>query len=136
MTTSPGALTVLSDDECWALVEGQRPRLGRIGFRHDDATVIYPMNYETADRVVYLRSEPTSELATAVDDQNVAFEVDDVDLDWERGWSVLLQGRLHRVVDLAELERHRELRLRTWAQGDRLHLLRLDPTHISGRRLG
>jgi nitroimidazol reductase NimA-like FMN-containing flavoprotein (pyridoxamine 5'-phosphate oxidase superfamily) len=136
MTTSPGALTVLSDDECWALLEGQWPRLGRIGFRHGDATAIYPMNYAIADRVVFLRTEPTSDLTAAVDTQGVAFEVDDVDHDWERGWSVLVQGRLHRVVDLDELEQHRELRLRAWVQGERLYLLRLVASHISGRRLG
>ena len=136
MTTSPGALTALSDDECWALIEGHRPRLGRIGFRHGDATAIYPMNYAIADRVVFLRTEPTSELTAAVDTQHVAFEIDDVDLDWERGWSVLVKGRLHRVVDMGELERHRELRPRAWVQGERLHLLRPDASHIHGRRLG
>jgi hypothetical protein len=136
MTTSPGALTVLTDDECWALLEGHWPHLGRIGFHSGDATAIYPMNYALADRTLYLRTEPTSGLMVAVNTQNVAFEVDDVDLDWERGWSVLLQGALHDVRDSGELERHRELRLRAWAAGERLHLLRLDVSHISGRRLG
>jgi uncharacterized protein len=136
MTTSPGALTVLSADECWELLEDHWPHLGRVGFHSGDATVIYPMNYALADRTVYLRTEPTSGLMVAVDTQNVAFEVDDVDRDWERGWSVLLQGGLHDVREFDELERHREVRLRAWASGERLRLLRLDVAHISGRRLG
>jgi uncharacterized protein len=136
MTTTPGALTVLTDEQCWALLEAHWPHLGRIGFHAGDVTVIYPMNYALADRTLYLRTEPTSALTAAIDTQDVAFEVDDFDRDWERGWSVLVQGRLHEVVDLDELERHRETRLRAWAQGERLRLLRLDIAHISGRRLG
>lgn len=136
MTATPVPLTALSDDECWALLEAYRPRLGRIGFRAADATVIYPMNYAVADRTLYLRTQPSSRLTTAVGAQGVAFEVDDVELHWEEGWSVLAQGRLREVADPDELEQHRELQLRTWAPGERLHLLRLDVFHISGRRLG
>lgn len=49
---------------------------------------------------------------------------------------MLAQGTVHEVVDADELERDRDLRLRTWAPGDRLHLLRLDVDHITRRRIG
>lgn len=129
------ALTQLNEHECWALLAAHRPRLGRIGFTDEGATVVYPMNFAIARRTLYLRTDPASKLSVAVDSQQVAFEVDHVDQSWEQGWSVLVQGRLTPVTDPDELERHRELVLRTWAPGDRLHLLRLDASRISGRRI-
>jgi nitroimidazol reductase NimA-like FMN-containing flavoprotein (pyridoxamine 5'-phosphate oxidase superfamily) len=135
MTKAHVELTQLSEDECWGLVVAHRPALARIAFTDGGSSVIYPMNYAVADRTLYLRTESDSRLTTAVQSQDVAFEVDDVDGDWERGWSVLAQGRLHEVDAPDELERRRELRLRTWAPGERLHLLRLDVSRISGRRI-
>lgn len=136
MASSPVTLTPLPEDECWRLLATHEPRLGRVGFRADGGTAIYPMNYAVAGRCVYLRTDPSSNLAAVAEGQDVAFEVDDVDADWERGWSVLAQGRLSEVVDADELEQRRELRLRAWAPGQRLHLLRLDIARISGRRIG
>lgn len=128
-------LNELSADECWALVAAHRPALGRVAFTDRGRVVVYPMNYAVTDRTVYLRTDPSSRLTTVAEARDVAFEVDEVDDAWERGWSVLAQGRLHEVVDDAELERNRELHLRSWAPGDRLHLMRLDVEHISGRRI-
>lgn len=133
--TTPVVLSQLTEDECWNLLAAQRPAVGRIAFVDGADSVIYPMNYAVADRALYLRTAPTSRLTTAVQSQHVAFEIDDVDDGWERGWSVLAQGHLHEVDDPDELEQRRELQLRTWAPGQRLHLLRLDVSHISGRRI-
>jgi nitroimidazol reductase NimA-like FMN-containing flavoprotein (pyridoxamine 5'-phosphate oxidase superfamily) len=116
-------------------VAAHRPALGRVAFTDGGRVVIYPMNYAVTGRTVYLRTDPSSRLTTVAGTQDVAFEVDDVDVAWERGWSVLMQGALHEVVDDTELERNREMHLRTWAPGDRLHLLRLDVEHVSGRRI-
>ena len=135
MNDTPVALTPLSEDDCWRLLREHRPRLGRVAFRDGGVTVVYPMNYAVAGRTVYLRTEPGGTLASAVRDQDVAFEVDHVDVAWERGWSVLAQGRLHEVDDPDELEEHRDLPLRAWAPGTRLHLLGLEVARISGRRI-
>lgn len=128
-------LTDISSDECWALVAAHRPALGRVAFTDGGRVVVYPMNYAVTDGTVYLRTDPSSRLTTVTRDRDVAFEVDEVDDAWERGWSVLMQGTLAEVTDDAELDRNRELRLRTWAPGDRLHLLRLGIDHVSGRRI-
>lgn len=136
MSDTPVPLTTMSTDECWSLLATHEPRLGRIGFTSDGATVIYPMNYAVSQRTVYLRTDPTSGLTEALGAQEVAFEVDEVELDWERGWSVLVQGSLQVVDDPDELHQHRDLLLRAWAPGERLHLLRLDTSRISGRRIG
>jgi nitroimidazol reductase NimA-like FMN-containing flavoprotein (pyridoxamine 5'-phosphate oxidase superfamily) len=129
-------LTDLSASDCWKLLARHRPALGRVAFTIDEHPVIYPMNYAVADETLYLRTEPDSGIAAVSAAQLVAFEVDDVDDDWEAGWSVLVQGRLEEVTDPQELDRHRELRLRSWAPGVRLHLVRLDPERISGREIG
>ena len=136
MTETPVVLQSMTEDECWETLASHDPRLGRIGFTHAGTQVIYPMNYAVADRVLYLRTDPTSRLTAVVGSHQVAFEVDDVDVDWERGWSVLAQGHLHEVDDLGELDARRDLRLRAWAPGRRLHLLRLDVSRITGRRIG
>jgi nitroimidazol reductase NimA-like FMN-containing flavoprotein (pyridoxamine 5'-phosphate oxidase superfamily) len=128
-------LTTLSADECWTRLTAHRPALGRVAFADAGRMVIYPMNYAVHGRSVYLRTDPASRLTTVGETEPVAFEVDDVDSAWEQGWSVLVQGTLHPVIDAAELDRNRDLRLHTWAPGDRLHLLRLDVEEISGRRI-
>jgi hypothetical protein len=134
MTEAPIGLTPLTDDECWSLLATHPLQLGRIAFSDAGTTVVYPMNYAVAGRSVYLRTDPGSRL-TAVRSRDVAFEVDHVDTAWERGWSVLARGHLREVVDPDELEAHRELQLRTWAPGTRLHLLCLDVSRITGRRI-
>lgn len=136
MTETPVVLHALTEDECWDILEHHDPHLGRIGFTHAGTQVVYPMNYAVADRTLYLRTDPNSRLTAVVGSHQVAFEVDEVDSAWERGWSVLAQGHLHEVEDLDELDARRDLRLRAWAPGRRLHLLRMDVVRMTGRRIG
>jgi nitroimidazol reductase NimA-like FMN-containing flavoprotein (pyridoxamine 5'-phosphate oxidase superfamily) len=135
MSETPVVLTTLSEGQSWRLLAAHRPRLGRIAFVDGGTIVVYPMNYAVTGRTLYVRTDPASRLTTVAQSQVVTFEVDDVDVAWERGWSVIVHGRLFEVVDHDELEEYRELQLRTWAPGERLHLLRLDVTGISGRRI-
>ena len=135
MTRPRVMLAELPPDECWTLLAARRPALGRVAFTDRGRTVVYPMNYAVTGRSIYLRTDPSSRLATVAGGLDVTFEVDDVDVGWERGWSVLAHGTLHEVVDVDELDRNRELRLHSWAPGERLHLLRLDVDHVSGRRI-
>lgn len=135
MSDTPVVLATLSEDQCWRLLATHRSRLGRIAFDDGDTIAIYPMTYAVTGRTLYVRTDPASKLSIAIQSPHVAFEVDEIDATWERGWSVIAHGRLFEVVDPFELEEHRELRLRAWAPGERLHLLRLDVTGISGRRI-
>lgn len=63
----------------------------------------------------------------------VAFEVDDLDEDTHTGWSVTVVGRTTR---LAPADREQVTATPVpWAAGPRLHLLRITPVRIDGRRL-
>ncbi|MGM0819140.1 MAG: pyridoxamine 5'-phosphate oxidase family protein, partial [Actinomycetota bacterium] len=65
----------------------------------------------------------------------VAFEVDDVDVAWKEGWSVLVRGQAEEVTGAGDLERVRALPLQPWARGERERFVRVRPETITGRRL-
>jgi nitroimidazol reductase NimA-like FMN-containing flavoprotein (pyridoxamine 5'-phosphate oxidase superfamily) len=129
-------LTVLPEYECWELLRDHRPRLGRLAFVDAGWPLVLPVNYLALGTLLYIRTAPGSKLLAAVRLQQVTFEVDDVDEAVEDGWSVLAFGRLQLVTDETELADIRQRPLRPWARGERPHLLRMDVSVVSGRRLG
>jgi nitroimidazol reductase NimA-like FMN-containing flavoprotein (pyridoxamine 5'-phosphate oxidase superfamily) len=133
--TSP-TLTVLPEYECWELLQRHRPRLGRLAFVDSGWPLVLPVNYLAVGAQLYIRTAPGSKLLAAAKLQQVTFEVDDVDEGREQGWSVLAFGRLRMVTDEAEVEDIAQRPLKPWAEGDRKHLLRMDVSVVSGRRLG
>jgi nitroimidazol reductase NimA-like FMN-containing flavoprotein (pyridoxamine 5'-phosphate oxidase superfamily) len=128
-------LETLSTDECHALLENHRPRLGRLAFADGGRPLILPVNYVAEGRVLWFRTAPGSKLLAAVRMQRVTFEFDAVDEAWRDGWSVLAFGRLRLVTDPDELAIAEQLPLRPWARGDRPHYLRMDIERMTGRRL-
>lgn len=110
---------------------------GRVGFCAADGPHVVPVNYSVVDDAVMLRTTPYSELATAARDSVVAFEVDDLDVEQHRGWSVVVRGRMEAVTDRAELDRVDEVwPPRPWAGGHRPLLLRIPLDEVSGRVVG
>jgi hypothetical protein len=88
----------------------------------------------TANTVV-VRTDGCSVIAAHADGE-VSFEVDHVDEALEQGWSVLIQGQAHQVLqktELAHLQRCAEVL--PWAGGDRAAYVRITPRRISGRRI-
>jgi nitroimidazol reductase NimA-like FMN-containing flavoprotein (pyridoxamine 5'-phosphate oxidase superfamily) len=132
--TSP-TMAVLPEYECWQLLQSHRPRLGRLAFVDAGWPLVLPVNYLAVGTLLYIRTAPGSKLLAAAKLQQVTFEVDDVDEVREEGWSVLAFGRLRLVTDEAEVKDIRQRPLRPWARGDRQHLLRMDVSVVSGRRL-
>ena len=65
----------------------------------------------------------------------MAFEIDDIDLAAEGGWSVLVQGPA-RHVQGADLAAARSAGVEPWAPGDRELFVRIVPSRITGRRVG
>lgn len=90
------------------------------------------MSKASGDKVL-VRSGPGPKLQAAERGDMVAFEVDDIDEEQHTGWSVVVVGRTRR---LSAAEQNRvELVPTPWAVGPRLHLVRITPTRITGRRL-
>jgi hypothetical protein len=75
-------------------------------------------------------------LIEAHGDDRAAFEVDHVDDVLCQGWSVLIQGQAHRVLQPGELRHVREAVTATpWPGGERDVYVRIVPDQISGRRI-
>lgn len=134
MTTNHSGMHVLSLDDCLRRLTTHRPRIGRVAVMEDGAPIILPVNYVVSEGAVVFRTDPGAKLAAAVRHEAAAFEIDEVDITWEEGWSVVVTGRLEEVVDADEIERLRALPLRPWA-GDKATFVQLYPRRISGRSL-
>ncbi len=110
---------------------------GRIAFVAPDGPHVLPINYSVVDDTIVMRTSPYSLLGTHGRDAMLAFEIDQFDYEYQRGWSVLVRGRCQMVTDPDELEHIEAVwSPRPWASGVRPLLLRLPWDELSGRRLG
>lgn len=127
-------LEVLDVDECLRLLE--RTPVGRIVFNGPDGPAAVPVNYRWHEDSVVFRTLDGQKLDAAAMGQQVAFQIDDWDVDSRTGWSVLVKGRAREVVDWAEREQLEQLQLVPWAKGVwRPAWVRIEPGEITGRRL-
>lgn len=128
-----GALRTLDPAECFELLEPGG--IGRVGFAAADGIVMLPVNFAVTGKTIIFRTAPDTLLAVYADGQ-VSFEVDRIDETLGEAWSVLAQGRAHKVTDerqVKHLEEHVDLH--PWAAGARDIYVRITPTQISGRRI-
>jgi nitroimidazol reductase NimA-like FMN-containing flavoprotein (pyridoxamine 5'-phosphate oxidase superfamily) len=129
----------LNQNECLALIAPGG--IGRIAYNGRFGLVVLPVNYQLQNGAVVFRTAEHSpldeDLRTGVTDADyqVAFEIDDIDLEAQRGWSVLVQGPAHHLTGDEE-EAARAGGIETWAPGDRELLVRIALNRITGRRVG
>lgn len=127
----PVELTV---DECVDLLNGGV--FGRVALSTPVGPRIVPVNYAMYGDDIVFRTTPYSELGTYGWNVDAAFEIDEVDYDEQRGWSVVAVGRLTIVDDPDELaDIRRNWDPRPWAQGARRLYLKLAWRSLTGRRL-
>jgi transcriptional regulator with XRE-family HTH domain len=130
---SAGLVEPLAAAECYRLL-GLRG-IGRIAFRTVSGLVVVPVNYVVQDATVVIKTG-TGSLISIHCDGLVSFEVDHFDLALAQGWSVLIQGSAHRVLQPGELRHLREsCDLRPWPAGEHDLFVRIVPGHIAGRRI-
>ena len=122
----------LTADECYDLLRVHY--LGRVGFVRDGRPEVLPVNYRLDGLDVVCRVGES--LAAALPGQIVAFEVDEVDLAYQSGRSVVVHGAAEHVSAPADLRRVSSLPLRPWAPGTRLDFIRIIAHDVTGRRLG
>ena len=129
---SDEGLAILSEQECLRLLG--LSRVGRVGICLGAVPAVLPVNYRLVGSDVMFLTGPGVKLDAATRGQSVAFEVDEIDVSEERGWSVLVVGPL---VDVGPVSgtRAEALGLYPWAPGRRHHLIRLRPEMVSGRRI-
>lgn len=128
-------LRVLDARECRVLLASHH--LGRVAVPGSPAPVVLPVCYAldpVGDAVVFQTGVGTK-LDAAVAGRVVAFQVDDADPLYHRGWSVLVTGRAEVVDDAAEQARLEQLPVRRWAPGTDVRWVRIPLTGLSGRRI-
>jgi nitroimidazol reductase NimA-like FMN-containing flavoprotein (pyridoxamine 5'-phosphate oxidase superfamily) len=109
--------------------------VGRIGLMSADGIVMLPVNYAIAAKTIVFRTAPDTLLA-ALANASASFETDHVDEASHEGWSILVQGRAHKVAGEREVRSLEQgTRLEPWVAGARDVWVRITPARISGRRI-
>ena len=128
-------LADLPYDKCRDLLSGGV--VGRAAVCTPAGPRIVPVNYGVVDDAVVFRTTPYSVLGTYARSTALAFEVDHLDYEQQRGWSVVAVGRANVVEDPEEIEQIRRVwNPRPWAGGIRQLYVRLRWEELTGRRIG
>jgi uncharacterized protein len=133
MDATTPRLGELTRTECLDLL--RVARIGRVGVSIDALPAIFPVFLTVVDVSVVFRTVPGTKLRAATDGVIVAVEVDEYDDDAGEGWSVLVRGVAHELIDgdLAEIARSRLSR--GWIDGAPEHLVVVSADLVTGRRL-
>jgi uncharacterized protein len=125
----------LSEGQCRELLGAGL--VGRVAICTPVGPHIVPVNYAIVDDSVVLRTTPYSVVGTQGAGAMMAFEVDELDHERRRGWSVVARGRAEAITEADELHRIRQAwEPYAWADGPRNLVLRLRWSELTGRRLG
>jgi uncharacterized protein len=125
----------LSQTECEQLLRAGVA--GRVALCTPDGPHVIPVNYAVSDDAIVLRTTPYSLLGSHARGSVLAFEVDQFDYEYQRGWSVVARGRAEAIVDADRLDAvRRSWHPEAWAAGRRTLYLALHWTELTGRRLG
>ena len=111
--------------------------VGRLAISTDDGPLVLPVNYSVVGDAVVIRTAVDGPLAGIQPGTTVAFEVDQIDHERHRGWSVHLRGSCRPVEPgpvLDEIEATGPPR--PWAGGARELVLRIPWHELTGRQLG
>ena len=128
----------LDEDTCLQLISPGG--IGRIAHTSRFGLVVLPVNYTLHNGAIVFRTAEhgplDDDLRTGIEgaEYKVAFEIDDIDMAEQQGWSVLIQGPAHHVT---EAERHAALQagVQALAPGERELFVRIVPSRITGRRI-
>lgn len=123
--------TWLDDRTCWERLAGER--LGRLAFHLLDEVHIVPINYRAQEPRLVFRTAEGSKLLGVAMNSDVAFEIDAVEEDEQRAWSVVARGRA-RILDGDEAREADGLGLRTWlGAADKQQFVAIDVESVTGR---
>jgi nitroimidazol reductase NimA-like FMN-containing flavoprotein (pyridoxamine 5'-phosphate oxidase superfamily) len=111
--------------------------VGRAAVTTPDGPRIFTVNYSVVDEAILFRTTPDSVLGTYARNSALAFQVDNLDYEQQRAWSVMATGRAQAVEDPHEIAHIRAVwEPRPWAAGERELYVRLAWDELSGRQLG
>jgi nitroimidazol reductase NimA-like FMN-containing flavoprotein (pyridoxamine 5'-phosphate oxidase superfamily) len=111
--------------------------VGRVAFTTAEGPEVVPVNYTTVGDAVVFRTSPYSQLGRQASGTPLAFEIDHIDYDDHKGWSVIAYGVGELVEDTSELQEVTGFwNPKPWAGGARPLYVRLRWKRLSGRRIG
>jgi nitroimidazol reductase NimA-like FMN-containing flavoprotein (pyridoxamine 5'-phosphate oxidase superfamily) len=121
---------------CEALLRSHT--VGRVAFCTPAGPQVIPVNYAMLEDSIVLRTAAYSVLGThARTTTLLAFEIDEIDDENERGWSVVAHGRGHVVEDHEDMAEIRATApIDSWAGGTRTMFVRLRWDELTGRQVG
>jgi transcriptional regulator with XRE-family HTH domain len=130
---SAGRVERMGRADCYRLL-GQRG-IGRLAFGTAAGLAVLPVNYAVVQSTIVIRTG-TGSLIAVHGDGPVSFEADHFDLELAQGWSVLVRGDAHRVMQPGEQRNLREgCDLLPWPAGEHDLFVRIVPARITGRRI-
>lgn len=120
---------VLDEDQAWKLLESTKH--GRLVVTVTGEPDIFPVNFATSGRKLYLRTAPGNKLAELTINEKVLFETDGILSD--EAWSVVLRGTARVLNQSADIAAAEALGLKPWVPTLKDFYVEIDPTSISGR---
>ena len=126
-------LDELTARECSALLA--QHHLGRLGLTSASLPVILPTSFAMDGDAPMFWTGKGLKLHAARHGHVACLEIDGHDALEQSGWSVLVIGRLAEIVGARQRSRYEHVPIPDWRHTADSHLIRLDPTLVSGRRL-
>jgi transcriptional regulator with XRE-family HTH domain len=127
------ALEALTVGECEALIASGG--VGRLVFSDERGPTALPVNFRVLEGDIVFRTESEAAFLENLATEEVSFEVDHLDEALTEGWSVLLTGECHVIVDQSEVDSAQSLSIAPWAGGNRDAYVCVVPRKITGRRI-
>ncbi len=128
---APGT-EVLTDDECWALLDATS--VGRLAIDIAGKPDIFPINFVVDGNCLLFKTGAGTKFAASALLHNVAFEIDGYEPTKRTAWSVVVKGRAHEVERMDEVFAAEDLPLFPWAAHAKPNYVRITPTEVTGRR--
>ena len=119
----------LDDEQSWRLLDNTRH--GRLVVSVAGEADIFPVNYVTSYRKLYLRTAPGNKLAQLTINSTVLFETDGILSD--EAWSVVLRGTARVLDQSADIAAAEALGLKPWVPTLKDFYVEIEPTAVSGR---
>jgi uncharacterized protein len=125
-------LEVLDQAECLELL--RENKVGRFVFVDQMLLAIHPVAYVFDGQSVVFQTNGGAKLDVATKHDLAAFEVDYIDPELGRGWTVTLSGHAEPVTDPYEVARLHDLLPKPWTHDGRVDIIRMHAEIIQGRR--
>jgi nitroimidazol reductase NimA-like FMN-containing flavoprotein (pyridoxamine 5'-phosphate oxidase superfamily) len=116
-------------------------RLGRLVYSSRYGPMALPVEYRVHEgSIVFRTAEDTftdEDLRTGIAhaEYDVAFEIDQIDLETRQGWTVLVRGSAHHVDTDAERASIISAGVEPWIEGEPEHVIRINPARLWGHRI-